>query len=40
MVRDASRCGVRSEATTAGARWRYERYIPDEVYFRATDAVP
>lgn len=33
------RSGVRPEASTPGARWRWEADIPDRVYFRAMGAV-
>lgn len=31
--------GVRPDGWTAGARWKREADIPDDVYFRALEAV-
>jgi len=31
--------GVRPDGRTAGARWKREADIPDDVYFRALEAV-
>ena len=39
LIRQHRRRGVVPDPDTAGARWRYARDIPDEVYFRATEAV-
>jgi len=39
LVRSNRKRGVDPDAFTAGARWRYERDIPDEVLFRAMDAA-
>ena len=39
LIRASRERGVQPDALTAGARWRYERDIPDEVLFRATEAA-
>ncbi|HZD03721.1 MAG TPA: DUF222 domain-containing protein, partial [Longimicrobiales bacterium] len=39
LVRENRRRGADPDPYTAGARWKRERDIPDEVYFRATEAA-
>jgi hypothetical protein len=39
LVREHAARGVEPDAWTAGARWKREVDIPDDVYFRANEAV-
>jgi len=39
VLRDISPRGAGPDATTAGARWKREADIPDDVYFRASEAL-
>jgi len=39
LMEQNRRCGVRPDGLTAGARWKREADIPDQIYFRALEAV-
>jgi hypothetical protein len=39
LLMEQARCGVAPDWSTAGARWKREADIPDEVYFRGLEAV-
>jgi hypothetical protein len=39
LVEENRRRGVRPDGWTAGVRWKREADIPDEVYFRAMEAM-
>jgi hypothetical protein len=38
LIREHERLGVRPDERTAGARWKREADIPDEVYFKASES--
>jgi hypothetical protein len=39
LIEENRRRGVVPDSLTAGARWKREADIPDDVYFRALEAI-
>jgi hypothetical protein len=39
LVAETRRGGARPDGATAGARWKREADIPDDVYFAASEAM-